>query len=118
MAKDFPLQIFQGEAFSIPWTVEKNGAAHDVSALDTDKLRYRVGRLGNETMISKDRDAGITFNTDGTDGQILIALANADTAPLVAGTYFHQLTIKPEAGVERVVFYGVFRVKDSLTEAG
>lgn len=107
-AQDFT--VYAGDAASVVFTVRKgDGSLWDISSVTA--IAWSAQRdLASATVLAKTKaGGGISFVTDGTDGQFAVAIANGDTSAL-AGYYLHLASITDVAGAISTVEIGRMQV--------
>lgn len=108
MAGTFALDAYQGEDISYDFALTDGGAPLDITGWS---ISFRVGLVGNESIITKTVGSGITV-TDAANGELTIALTASDLTRINA-SYLCELR-RTGTGVEAVLGIGSLNLKNSL----
>lgn len=65
-------------------------------------------------LVTKTMASGITLGSPATDGEVIVALAPADTASLAAGDYYVELQLTSGSGAVSTVFQGTLTITKGL----
>jgi hypothetical protein len=113
MATQRTLSTFTGEDKAIPFTVYQVGTL-TAQNITSWTLSFSVKALATDDTaeFTKTTTAGIALTTPAS-GLCTVTIDAADTADLDEGVYAYELK-RTDAGFERVLFYGRFRVTRSV----
>lgn len=115
MATQRTLSMFTGEDKAIPFTIYQVGTltAQNITAWTLSFAVIYPLTVSTGVVLAKTTTAtGIALTTP-TSGLCTVTLDAADTADLEEGIYRYELK-RTDAGFERVLFYGRFRVTRSV----
>jgi hypothetical protein len=90
-------EVYAGDDAAVVITVT-NDAGTAIDLHDVQEIEWKAYDGAGATVLTRTKTGGdITFVTSGTDGQISIALAAADTDDL-AGWYWHSARLTDASG--------------------
>ena len=113
------ITVYEGEDKNITISVTDTAGGSAVNMTAATSITWRVTTKKNVDTATIEKTlaaGGITLANDaGTNDQIVIALASADTQGLEGDKYYHECRMVDSAGKNHVVAIGYFDVKYSVT---
>lgn len=102
--------IYQGDAQAPVFTIYGSDGVTPLDISTAQDLQWIAYTLPDQTppSISKKKSVGggVSFVSTGSDGKLQVNLANADSAALAFGWYFHGVIITDASGNKTTVSVG------------
>lgn len=108
----FDFTCWQGADFDQTFTVSQNGSAINWTGY-TAALQVREAADSSATLLSLTSGSGITLG--GTAGTVLVAITNAQSAAVPAGSYAYDLELTSSGTQITRLLQGAFNVIAQVT---
>ena len=108
----YNLTVWQGADFDQTFTVTQNGTALNFTGY-TARMQVREAADSTAYLLSLTNGSGITLG--GTAGTIAVAISNAQSSAISAGSYAYDLELVAGAGTITRLLQGGFTVSGNVT---
>jgi len=108
----YNLTVWQGADFDQTFTVTQNGTALNFTGYSA-RMQVREAADSTAYLLSLTNGSGITLG--GTAGTIAVAITNAQSSAISAGSYAYDLELVAGAGTITRLLQGGFTVSGNVT---
>lgn len=108
----YNLTVWQGADFDQTFTVTQNGTALNFTGYSA-RMQVREAADSTAYLLSLTNGSGITLG--GTAGTIAVAITNAQSSAISAGSYAYDLELVAGAGTITRLLQGAFTVIGNVT---